>query len=158
MTRGRRVGPGHGAFPGQKISSALWSGIVVVTGQRSRVVAVLAAVAVSAGCADLNRPEVERVAAMFADPATGPAARCELLVPTAVEALEHDESGPCAAVIGLVPATGTEVRSTAVWGDNAQVQFAADTMFLTNTDQGWKVVAAGCRSRGEAPYVCLLEP
>jgi hypothetical protein len=44
-----------------------------------------------------------------------------------------------------------------VWGDNAQVRLTGDTLFLTRTDAGWKVAAAGCVPQGEAPYLCRLE-
>ncbi len=38
-------------------------------------------------------------------------------------------------------------------GDNAQVRLTSDTLFLTRTDAGWKVAAAGCvpAGRGAVP-------
>jgi hypothetical protein len=56
-----------------------------------------------------------------------------------------------------MPLPGGAVRSAEVWGGAAQVVLTGDTLFLTETDDGWRVSAAGCRSRGEAPYACLLE-
>jgi hypothetical protein len=114
-----------------------------------------------AGCADLQQPEVQQVALGFARPGTGPADRCALLAPATVAALEHDESQPCAAALGRLadslPNPGDSVQSVAVWGDNAQVRLAGDTLFLTLTEQGWKVTAAGCTAQDEGPYQCRLE-
>lgn len=113
------------------------------------------AVTVLAGCAGMERPEVERVAADFA---TGdPATRCALLAPAALAALESDESAPCtAAVSGLAP-RGGQVQHTEVWGEEAQVRLTGDTLFLSRTGSGWKVVAAGCSPNGELPYDCRVE-
>jgi hypothetical protein len=122
----------------------------------SAAVFVAAAVATS-GCASLEQPEVERVAAEFARPGADPVQRCALLVPAAVLALEHDEQAPCAEALGQVELPGGEVVASQVWGDNAQVRLTGDTVFLTSTGQGWRVVAAGCRSPGEGPYLCRVE-
>jgi len=44
-----------------------------------------------------------------------------------------------------------------VWGDRAQVRSGDSAMFLAEFDDGWKVVAAGCQSRGEdLPYRCVV--
>jgi hypothetical protein len=48
------------------------------------------------------------------------------------------------------------VESVEVWGRDAQVRLGGDTVFLTETDAGWRVTAA-CRPRGEAPYECQVE-
>jgi hypothetical protein len=111
-----------------------------------------AAVAMLAGCAATERPDVERVATAFAE--GDPTARCSLLAPATVAALERE--GPCAAAARAAP-QGGQVLDTAVWGDEAQVRLSGDTLFLTRTGAGWKVVAAGCTPNGDLPYVCLLE-
>jgi hypothetical protein len=111
-----------------------------------------ATVAMLAGCAATERPDVERVATAFAE--GDPTARCSLLAPATVAALERE--GPCAAATGAAP-QGGQVLDTAVWGDEAQVRLSGDTLFLTRTGAGWKVVAAGCTPDGDRPYVCLLE-
>jgi hypothetical protein len=110
------------------------------------------------GCANLQQPDVEQVATAFSRPGADPAARCALLAPATVIALEHDESSGCAQALDqLAPPGGGPVQSTAVWGDNAQVRLTDDTLFLNRTEQGWKITAAGCRSQGDAPYLCRLE-
>jgi hypothetical protein len=114
-----------------------------------------AAVALLAGCSGMQRPDVERVAADFA--AGDPTARCALLAPAALAALEHDDPRPCAQAVAAVAPSGGQVQQTEVWGDEAQVRLADDTLFLTRTGAGWKVVAAGCTANGDLPYSCRLE-
>jgi hypothetical protein len=97
------------------------------------------------------------VARAFTDPGGDPAARCDLLVTPTREALESDGSAPCPDVIADLPLDGGSVESVAVWGRNAQVRLTGDTVFLTETSAGWRVAAAGCESRSEAPYDCEVE-
>jgi hypothetical protein len=114
-------------------------------------------VLLTSGCASASRPDVQRVAAAFEDPAGDPQGRCDLLAPTTLETLEADASAPCADAIGAIPLTGGAVRAVEVWGDGAQVRLAGDTVFLVETGTGWKVTAAGCEPRGSAPYDCEVE-
>jgi hypothetical protein len=112
-----------------------------------------AAVAMLAGCASTERPDVERVAADYATGA--PAVRCGLLAPATLAAVER--TGPCVAAVGRPAPSGGPVLQTSVWGDEAQVRLAGDTLFLTRTGAGWKVTAAGCRPNGDLPYECRVE-
>jgi hypothetical protein len=126
---------------------------------RSRVgvrTAVLAAAALLlAGCADIEQPEVERIASTFA--AADPSARCAVLAPATVAAVEAARSESCVQAMAQLSLPEGAVVSSSVWGDQAQVELVGDTVFLTRTSTGWKVTAAGCRSRGDAPYNCRLE-
>jgi hypothetical protein len=125
------------------------------TRRRLRDGAVLTAVLLLPGCSGLDRPEVEHVAAAFA---TGdPPARCALLAPATLATVEETEPGGCSAAVAQLPRSSGQVRTTSVWGDEAQVQLTDDTLFLTRTGNGWKVVAAGCRPHGDAPYECQVE-
>ena len=120
-------------------------------------VLVLAALAVAlGGCASAAQPEVQKVAAVFEEPGTDPQTRCDLLAPATRESLES--SGPCTATVGRLPTTSGTVHSVQVWGDDAQAKVGDDTVFLTRTDSGWKVTAALCEPRGDAPYDCEVEP
>jgi hypothetical protein len=122
---------------------------------------VLAGVGVLAGlltgCASASEPDVSRVAAAFEDPSGDLQARCDLLAPATLAAFEAGSSAPCAEALVGVPLPGGQVRSVEIWGGDAQVRLGGDTLFLTQTDAGWKVTAAGCRSRGEAPYDCQVD-
>jgi hypothetical protein len=108
-----------------------------------------------AGCSSAAQPEVEKVAATFENPAVDARSRCDLLAPTTRDSVE--QSSPCAAVLTQLPFQGGHVRSVQVWGGGAQAKVGGDTVFLTETDSGWKVTAALCQPRGEAPYQCQVE-
>jgi hypothetical protein len=109
------------------------------------------------GCASASEPDVSRVASAFEDPSGDPQARCDLLAPATLTTFESDASAPCADAIADVPLQGGKVGSVEIWGGDAQVRLGGDTVFLAETDTGWKVTAAGCESRGEAPYECEVE-
>jgi hypothetical protein len=109
------------------------------------------------GCSSTQEPEVQRVATAFEDAGGAPDARCALLAPMTLAALEEKQSASCAAAIGQLPLAGGQVRSVEVWGGDAQVRLAGDTLFLTETRAGWRVTAAACRPQGEAPYDCEVE-
>jgi len=117
----------------------------------------LAAVALLSGCASLEADDAGAVAAAFEDGAADPADRCALLTPATLTALESDESAPCADAISRIPLQGGAVEAVEVWGGNAQVRLSGDTVFLTETAAGWRVVAAACQPRGGAPYDCEVE-
>ena len=128
--------------------------------QRRSSVQVRAAVAVAAalllsGCADLEQRQVEQAAAAFA--AADPSARCQMLAPATVAALEAQWGRPCAQATAQLSLPEGAVQSSTVWGDQAQVHLVGDTVFLTRTGNGWKVTAAGCRASGDAPYACRME-
>jgi hypothetical protein len=106
------------------------------------------------GCASAQEPEVQRVATAFEDAGGDPGARCDLLAPKALAALEQDQSQPCDEAIAQLPLAGGDVQSVEVWGGDAQVRLTGDTVFLTETRAGWRVTAAACQPNGEAPYDC----
>jgi hypothetical protein len=83
---------------------------------------------------------------------------CALLAPDTVAALERSADTVCADAIldERLPKPGT-VRHVAVYGQWAQVVLDDDTVFLAVFPGGWRVVAAGCRPRGERPYDCVLQ-
>jgi hypothetical protein len=118
---------------------------------------LLGAVSASA-CADPRTAVIQAVTRSFAaDLASGDfASACALLAPPTRERVER--GGSCPAVLAQHPPveTGAELTSQ-VWGDRAQVRTGTDTLFLVETSAGWKVAAAGCQPRGEAPYDCQLE-
>ncbi|MER2135871.1 MAG: hypothetical protein ABS910_14440 [Arthrobacter sp.] len=86
---------------------------------------------------------------------------CSMLAPATLESAQRSGNGeaqPCTDQLRAVSlaAPGKPVSAQA-FGRNAQVVFEADTVFLTLSDGTWKVMAAGCTSRGERPYSCLVE-
>jgi hypothetical protein len=128
-----------------------------LSGKGAVLVLVGAAGALLTGCASIQQSDVEKVATTFEDPSGNPEVRCGLLAPTALVALEKDQSSPCAEAIQQLPLQGGEVSRVDIWGGEAQVRLGGDTVFLTQTHAGWRVVAAVCEERGEAPYDCEVE-
>ena len=126
-------------------------------GRWTVLAAFAAASLVLTGCSSTQQPEVERVATTFEDPGADPQDRCDLLAPATLEAFEQDEEASCAEAIEQVPLDGGEIESVEIWGGDAQVRSSGDTLFLTRTRAGWRVSAAACESRGEAPYECGVE-
>ena len=109
------------------------------------------------GCAASSEDDVRAVATAFEDPGGDPQDRCDLLAPATRTALESDGSAPCADVIGDLPLPGGDVTAVEVWSGDAQVRLGGDVVFLTETDDGWRVTAAACQPRGELPYDCEVE-
>ena len=125
--------------------------------RRWAVAAGLAAAALLlAGCGGLSDDEVGRVAADFA--AGDPGERCALLAPGTLAALMGEESSSCEEALEQVPLGSGEVTEVQVWGEEAQAKLRDDTLFLTRTSSGWRVMAAACRAQGaEKPYDCQVE-
>jgi hypothetical protein len=109
------------------------------------------------GCSSASEHDVSGVATAFEDQSADSQQRCDLLAPATLATFESDESAPCADAIADVPLPGGKVTSVEVWGGDAQVRLGSDTLFLTETDAGWRVTAAGCESRGEEPYHCEVD-
>ncbi|MFJ9079409.1 hypothetical protein ACIRO3_29830 [Streptomyces sp. NPDC102278] len=86
-------------------------------------------------------------------------AACRLLAPETSGQLEQDEGKACREALGAeeLPAAGA-ARATEVYGRQAVVRLVGDTLFLSQFNGGWKVVAAGCTPQGEQqPYQCVLK-
>ncbi len=131
--------------------------MVPVRRNRAVLAAVAAGSALLAGCSSSQVPEVERVASTFEDPSGDPEERCDLLVPATRAAFEQSEGAPCVEAIADLPLEGGSVESVEIWGGDAQVKLAGDTVFLTETSSGWRVTSAACRPQGEAPYECEVD-
>ena len=126
-------------------------------GRAQRALLVVGLTALLAGCASTQQPEVEKVASTFEDPSADAEARCDLLAPATLAAFEKDQTAPCTDAVQQLSLDGGAVTSVEVWGGDAQVRMDGDTLFLTETRAGWRVAAAGCTSRGDAPYDCEVE-
>ncbi|MGY1607328.1 MULTISPECIES: hypothetical protein [unclassified Geodermatophilus] len=107
------------------------------------------------GCSDVHLPAVEQVAGDFA--AGDSVVRCTLLTEAAVSSLEHEEPTGCATALEDLELGRGDVVSAQVWGSEAQVRLDDDTLFLTETADGWRVAAAGCAPSDEDRYDCLVE-
>ena len=122
----------------------------------------LLALSVLGGCAGQGNAEEgnARAAALkFSQSVKAATAEaCGLLAPETLKALE-DADGPCAGALPdqLQPATGP-AASTEVYGKDAVVRLATDTIFLARVPGGGRVTAAGCtRQQDGRPYDCTIK-
>jgi hypothetical protein len=123
---------------------------------------MVVAVMVVAGCGSVSdrggaAAVVARTFLAAVDDGDG-AGACAVLAPDTVAALERSAGEPCVdAVVDEDLPEPAHVRATDVYGQWARVLLDDDTVFLAMFPGGWRVVAAGCRSRGELPYECVLQ-
>ncbi|MFJ6785754.1 hypothetical protein [Streptomyces yangpuensis] len=124
--------------------------------------AVAATVVVLGGCgASAPRLDGARRAATAFEETLARAdynAACELLAPQTRQQLEQDSDKPCGPALAdeKLP-TADPVRTTQMYGRQALLQLDGDTLFLSQFDDGWKIVAAGCRPQPGKPYRCSLK-
>ena len=111
-----------------------------------------------AGCADGQRPEIEQtVRAFTAALAVGDTgAGCAMLAAATRDALEYQRSQACGVALEQLALPSGDVVDATNWGGEAQVHTTTDTFFLTRTSAGWRIAAAGCQPRGDAPYACKV--
>jgi hypothetical protein len=125
-----------------------------------RLAVLLAALLLTAGCGGARADAVGEVATDFyAAARAGDGVRaCALLAPATRHEVEQSADAPCATAVldSDIPDAGDPVHVD-VYGRQAQVRFGADTAFLADLPDGWKVVAVACTARGEQPYDCQVK-
>ena len=128
-----------------------------------RVLVMTLTVLVAASCSGRTdeRPRAEQVATGFyrAFAQGDGMSACALLAPDARHELEKSAKQPCDEAItdeDLPEDLGT-VTKVAVYGNEARVEAEGDTVFVSDFDDAWMIVAAGCTSRGEQPYDCEIQ-
>lgn len=86
------------------------------------------------------------------------AAVCAALAPESLSEVEESGKAECADAIpeSRLPVGGS-VRAVDVYGRQARVVLASDTLFFSQFADSWKVVAAGCRLRAGHPYQCAVK-
>jgi hypothetical protein len=115
-------------------------------------VSVLALVA-GCGVAERAAPAAATARAFSHAIADGDATgACALLAPRTAERVD-----PCDPAITELRLPTGEVRDTQLWGDRAHVRTSADTLFLVELADGWRIAAAGCVPAEEDGYDCQLE-
>jgi hypothetical protein len=114
------------------------------------------------GCAGQGSGEAENAEntaiefSMAIDSST--AVACGLLAPQTLEDLE-DVEGACAGSLpDELESAGGPAESVEVYGKDAIVRLATDTIFLARFPRGWRVTAAGCtRQQAGRPYDCKVK-
>ncbi|WP_113704956.1 hypothetical protein [Nonomuraea lactucae] len=123
-----------------------------------RLPLALLALALAAACSiDTTAPAraAERFHAAVA--ARKDEAACAMLARRTAEKLPDPGETCPQALQALELGPGGRVTGVEVWGDEAQVRMAGDTVFLHRYSYGWRVKAAGCEPRGDLPYDCEVE-
>lgn len=127
------------------------------------VAAALALALTVTGCAGRGSVEDDAVAeattAFLAAAQGAPDRACDLLAPATLETVSSD--GDCGTAMEEVTSSGGSGTGEPVvetWGRDAMVRWGEQTVFLARFDDGWRVTAAGCESRGEdLPFDCAVE-
>ncbi|GAA2205553.1 hypothetical protein GCM10009850_010110 [Nonomuraea monospora] len=84
-------------------------------------------------------------------------AACAMLARKTADKLPDPGESCADALRGLRLGAGGQVTQVAVWGDDAQVRLAGDTLFLHRFSDGWRIRAAGCEPMGDLPYDCEVD-
>ncbi|UBU15860.1 hypothetical protein [Nonomuraea gerenzanensis] len=84
-------------------------------------------------------------------------AACAMLARKTADKLPDSGQSCAEALRELGLGAGGQVTQVAVWGDDAQVRLAGDTLFLHRFSDGWRIRAAGCEPMGDLPYDCEVD-
>ena len=86
------------------------------------------------------------------------AGACEFLAPETLHEVEKSAKASCVEAITDVdlPELG-QLIATDVYGNEARVLASGDTVFVSDFDGAWKIVAAGCATRGDLPHDCEIQ-
>jgi hypothetical protein len=126
-----------------------------------RIIAMCAAALLTAGCggsqarADEARAAVESFLAAVSSSDWG--AACAGLLQKTREQLESLTGSSCEQALESLQLQAEPTTGVEVWGDQALVRTGIDAIFLTELEDGWRIRAAGCQTRGEQPAECELE-
>lgn len=84
---------------------------------------------------------------------------CGWLSAGARQALEKDESAPCARAVEHLQLSGRRARHVDVYSTEAAVALrGGDTVYLESTSHGWRISAVGCRAPAyDKPADCELQ-
>ncbi|MFC4113089.1 hypothetical protein [Nonomuraea zeae] len=120
---------------------------------------VVAALALGAAGCSVDTASPARAAERFhaAVSAHQEAAACAMLTRSTAESLPNSGQTCPDALRELDLGPGGAVTSASVWGDDAQVRLAGDTLFLHRFSDGWRIRAAGCVPVRDLPYKCEVD-
>jgi hypothetical protein len=132
-----------------------------MTRTRQALLLAVAVLAVASCGRSGDRANVRSIAEGFyaAAGAHDGARACTWLSADARQALEQDESEPCARAVEHLRLSGRRAARVEVYSTEAAVALrSGDVVYLEETPQGWRISAAGCRAPEYAkPAECELE-
>jgi hypothetical protein len=80
---------------------------------------------------------------------------CAQMSPSLRAELVSDQGERCAKAVLSLDLSGRTPNNVEVYADEARVRLTGgDTVFLSFTQEGWRVDALGCRPHGKGPYDC----
>jgi hypothetical protein len=83
------------------------------------------------------------------------ATACAQMSPSLRAELVSDQGERCAKAVLSLDLSGRTPDKVEVYADEALVRLAdGDTVFLSVTQEGWRVDALGCQPHGKGPYDC----
>lgn len=129
--------------PGRVVASAVAAGTAVL----------------AAGCGTGHEDAVLRAGTGYGDAVAAAdwADACTLLAPGTRRELEQAAGAPCEEALPQEdPVAVTGRPAVHVYGTQAQLAYAGDTLFLSRYDDRWLVVAAVCRPREARPHDCAV--
>jgi hypothetical protein len=120
-------------------------------------VLLVAACCAACGQAEADAPRSVATAFEAAVASDDGAAACKLLAPGTLTALEQSSGSSCAEAITAqdLPAAHAAEGSVA-FGTMAQVRFENETLFLSEFDRSWRVLAAGC-TPADTRFDCTIQ-
>ena len=82
---------------------------------------------------------------------------CALLSEEARARLEAAAASDCVTALPRPRLPGDAAGEIQVWGHSAMARVGAGAVFLARYRDGWRIIAAGCESRGDdRPYDCAV--
>lgn len=82
---------------------------------------------------------------------------CALLSEEARTRLESAAASTCSTALPRLRLPENPAGGIEVWGHSARARVGAGAVFLARYPDGWRIIAAGCESRGEdRPYDCAV--
>jgi hypothetical protein len=133
--------------------------------QRFLLACLLPLALAAAGCGrSADRTEAREVAERFVSALESGdgAAACAQLSQDTRDALEGDEGQPCRQAIGALAIEPAPLARVEVFITNARAELeGGESVFLSETAEGWRISAAGCRPKAgdpaDVPLDCELE-
>jgi hypothetical protein len=123
------------------------------------LLAVIAAALGAVGCGTSADRDQARTAAQRLYAAVerhdGTAACAQMSPPLRAQLVKNQSEPECAKAVLKLSLHGGPPAAVRVYADAAEVELSGgDTVFLSDTREGWRVDAVGCRPQGSGPFDC----
>ena len=127
---------------------------------RRALPAVVAVAALATGCGSGHEDAVLDVGDTYGQAVSSGrwASACALLAPTTRSELQQSAGKPCdQALREEEPPAVSGDPAVHVYGSQAQLKYDGETLFLSQYDGRWRIVAAACEPRSRRPHDCSVK-